>query len=71
MNPIRRLRPAKIEIVAAVGEPNTTLRRFRVWSEGTPENARLVEAFGVLDAMAMAEEFWPDGDPWAAEEVEP
>jgi hypothetical protein len=67
---VRHLRPEPVELVAAVGEPDTALRRFRVYPEAHPEQAVLVEAFGLLDAMVMATEIWPDGDPWGCDDAQ-
>lgn len=67
--PVRQLRPPAVEMIAAVGEPDTTLGRFLVWPEGRRDEAVVVEAHGIFGALDMAADLFPDGDPWCADEA--
>lgn len=69
-DPLRQLRPPTLHVVAAVGDPDLRLGRFRVWSEGHYQDAIVVDAYGIVGAMDMAATLWPDGDPWGAEPVD-
>lgn len=71
IGPIRvQIDPRPVTAIAQVAEPDLTFATFRIWPESHPEEARIVQCCGMFEADQMAEDAWPDGDPWCWEAVE-
>lgn len=71
IGPIRaQIEPRAVTMIASVGEPHSAFATFRIWPEAHPEEARIVECCGMMEAGNMAVDIWPGGDPWCWESVD-